>query len=117
MTRIRRHSRKGPVGHESAFPCASCGRIVPAAAPGTRHRNHCPCCLSSLHVDVTVGDRRSGCRSVMEPIALWVKDDGEWAIVHRCRGCGKVNTNRLAGDDDDRAVRALARRLVERLAH
>lgn len=115
MTRRRRESRNGPAGPLPAFPCANCGRIVPADAPGTRHRNHCPHCLCSIHVDVTVGDRRSGCRSVMDPIALWVRDDGEWALVHRCRGCGKVNTNRLAGDDDVRVVREIARRLLSRL--
>jgi hypothetical protein len=61
-------------------------------------------------VDVTVGDRRSGCRDVMEPIAVWVKNDGEWALVHRCRRCGKVNTNRIAGDDDESALMELAHR-------
>jgi hypothetical protein len=64
-------------------------------------------------VDVTVGDRRSGCRDVMEPIAVWVKKDGEWALVHRCRRCGKVNTNRIAGDDDENALQELARRPLE----
>jgi hypothetical protein len=46
----------------------------------------------------------------MEPIAVWVKDNGEWALVHRCRKCGKTNTNRIAGDDDEAALEALARR-------
>jgi len=48
----------------------------------------------------------------MAPIALWVKDDGEWALVHRCVRCGKTNTNRIAGDDGEAALRALARRLL-----
>ena len=84
--------------------------MIPGTAPGTRHRNHCPHCLHSLHVDVCVGDRRSGCRAPMEPIALWVRPDGEWALVHRCVGCGKVNTNRVAGDDDLTTIRDLALR-------
>ena len=41
-----------------AFVCTHCGRTVPGDAPGTSQRNHCPHCLRSRHVDVTVGDRR-----------------------------------------------------------
>jgi len=109
MTR-RDRTRRAAAGPEPAFPCAGCGRAVPGTAPGTRHRNHCPHCLRSLHVDIKTGDRRSGCRDVMEPIAIWAKADGEWALVHRCRRCGKVATNRIAGDDDEAALLDLARR-------
>ena len=90
------------------FKCESCGRVVPGTAPGTRHRNHCPFCLHALHVDIRDGDRRSGCRGLMEPIAVWVKRDGEWAIVHRCRQCGKLTANRIAGDDHEVALVSLA---------
>ena len=109
MTRSNQR-RRDPVGPAAAFPCEHCGRIVATDAPGTRNRNHCPYCLYSRHVDVTVGDRRSGCRAAMAPIAVWVKDDGEWALVHRCTRCSKTNTNRIAGDDDEGALQALARR-------
>jgi len=44
----------------------------------------------------------------MEPIAIWVKGDGEWSIVHRCGSCGKISTNRIAGDDSEWALMALA---------
>ena len=44
----------------------------------------------------------------MEPIAVWVKRDGEWAIVHRCRQCGKLTANRIAGDDHEVALVSLA---------
>lgn len=109
MTRSNQRRRR-PVGPASAFPCEHCGRIIPGEAPGTQNRNHCPYCLHSRHVDVTVGDRRSGCRAAMTPIAVWVKENGEWALVHRCTRCGKTNTNRIAGDDDEAALMALARR-------
>jgi hypothetical protein len=56
------------------------------------------------------GDRRSGCRAIMEPIAVWVKRDGEWAVVHRCRQCGKLTANRIAGDDNEVALVSLALR-------
>ena len=46
----------------------------------------------------------------MEPITVWVRDDGEWALVHRCRTCGKLNVNRIAGDDETRALDEIATR-------
>ena len=113
MTRAR-HRSQGRRWSEPPFPCVNSGRAVPGLAPGTNHRNHCPHCLSSIHLDIRVGDRRSGCRGVMAPIAVWAKEDGEWAIVHRCGRCGKVVTNRIAGDDDERALKELALRPIAR---
>ena len=26
----------------------------------------------------------------MEPIAVWVRRGGEWAVIHRCRRCGAL---------------------------
>ena len=67
---------------------------------GSDHRNHCPNCLHSLHVDEEPGDRASCCGGIMEPIAVWVRKNGEWAIIHRCRQCGKLSSNRVAADDN-----------------
>jgi hypothetical protein len=36
----------------------------------------------------------------MEPIAITVRGDGEWILVHRCVGCDWLHLNRTAGDDD-----------------
>ena len=44
----------------------------------------------------------------MEPIAVRVRDDGEWALVHRCRGCAAVRLNRIAGDDNPYTLMQLA---------
>jgi len=92
----------------SGFPCAHCKRPVPGESFGTRHRNHCPHCLWSLHVDEEPGDRRCACRSPMAPVALEVRTGGEWAIIHRCTGCGVLKTNRTAGDDHAGALLSLA---------
>lgn len=46
----------------------------------------------------------------MEPVAIEVRADGEWALIHRCTGCGTLRPNRIAGDDDERALLALALR-------
>ena len=64
-----------------SFTCKVCGRLVTPDAAGTDHRNHCPNCLSSLHVDIEPGDREADCGGIMEPIAVWVRGKGEWAII------------------------------------
>ncbi|MFP4564682.1 MAG: RNHCP domain-containing protein [Spirochaetia bacterium] len=98
-------------GVEAGFSCAHCGAPVPAEASGTRHRNHCPLCLWSMHVDIRPGDRASLCRGKMEPISLWVKGTGETMILHRCTICGSIKPNRCAGDDSEAALREIAERL------
>ena len=40
------------------------------------------------------------CGSGMEPIAISVRGDGEWVLVHRCTGCDSLDLNRTAGDDN-----------------
>jgi hypothetical protein len=96
------------------FACVQCRRRVGEGAPGTRHRNHCPACLWSLHVDVEPGDRRSDCRGLMEPVTVWVRQNGEWALVHCCRRCGALRSNRIAGDDNEVALLSLALRPLAR---
>ncbi len=83
-----------------SFECRNCGRLVVPEGASSDHRNHCPYCLSSLHVDIEPGDRESDCGGVMEPIAVWVRNKGEWAIIHRCKRCGDLSSNRVAADDN-----------------
>ena len=98
------------------FVCVHCRSNIPAQSWGTKHRNHCPVCLWSRHVDEEPGDRASPCRAAMEPIAIEVRGvlqgGGEWAIVHRCTACRVIGTNRIAGDDDERALLSLALRPI-----
>jgi len=94
------------------FECLHCGLIVPTYAEGTRHRNHCPHCLWSRHVDVRPGDRSHICRAPMEPITLWVLPNGEARIIHRCTRCGTLKANRVAGDDGEGVLATLAARLT-----
>ncbi|MCA1830862.1 MAG: RNHCP domain-containing protein [Actinomycetota bacterium] len=93
----------------STFRCRHCGLDVPLRAPGTAHRNHCPNCLWSRHLDDDEpGDRDADCGSTMEPIAVSVRGKGEWVIVHRCTGCDEVHVNRTAGDDSPLLLLRLA---------
>ena len=91
-----------------SFPCENCGKMITPEGAGTHHRNHCPHCLASIHADDMPGDRKSDCKGIMEPISIWVKDDGEWSIVHRCKKCGKLSTNRIAADDNPVLLMSMA---------
>lgn len=90
------------------FICEVCGEPIVPEGAGSNHRNHCPNCLSSIHVDNEPGDRASLCKGVMEPIGVWVKKNGEWAIIHRCRSCGELHVNRVAADDNPTLLMSIA---------
>lgn len=101
------------------FKCLYCDRFVGFnELIGTKHRNHCPFCLWSRHVDLdTEGDRKSTCQALMEPIGLTFKkikadkfhpgEKGELMLVHRCVACGKISINRIATDDLPEAILAV----------
>ncbi|MBE5818347.1 MAG: RNHCP domain-containing protein [Clostridiales bacterium] len=116
----RDHQRKTPadkgyyIDHacEETFVCKVCGMTVEPEGAGSDHRNHCPNCLSSIHVDEEPGDRESECHGVMEPIAVWVRKNGEWAIIHRCKVCGKLSSNRVAADDNPVKLMSIAMRPI-----
>lgn len=91
-----------------SFTCKVCGALVTPEHAGSRHRNHCPRCLSSVHVDNRPGDRASLCQGVMDPIGVWVRKNGEWAIIHRCRSCGELSSNRIAADDNPTLLMSIA---------
>ena len=46
----------------------------------------------------------------MEPAAVWVRRGGEWAIIHRCRRCGELSSNRIAADDNPMKLMSIAMR-------
>ena len=48
----------------------------------------------------------------MEPIAVWVRSDGEWALVHRCVRCHHLKSNRIAADDNEFVLMSLASRPI-----
>jgi ribosome biogenesis GTPase len=97
-----------------SFQCIHCGTEVPMEAPGTDHRNHCPRCLWSKHLDRVPGDRLACCGASMEPVAVWVRSSGEWAIIHRCSQCGHLSSNRIAADDNEMLLLSLAVRPISK---
>jgi len=91
-----------------SFVCGNCGKEVLPEGAGTEHRNHCPYCLHSVHVDDLPGDRDAECGGVMEPVAVWVRKKGEWALIHRCKACGALSSNRVAADDNPLKLMSIA---------
>ena len=100
------------------FECQHCNKFINAKNfTGSLHRNHCPYCLYSMHVDDNIaGDRLSLCQSLMKPIALTFKQEGvdkyghlkqgELMLVHYCLNpdCQKININRIASDDKPKEI-------------
>lgn len=63
----------------------------------------------SVHCEgVKGGDREADCGALMEPIGVWVRKNGEWALLHRCRMCGTIHANRVAADDNPLLLMSLA---------
>ena len=91
-----------------SFCCAHCGKEIHPEGAGSQHRNHCPHCLYSLHVDEEPGDRKATCHGQMEPIGVISKGDGDWSILHLCKSCGKLSLNRALADDNPLLLMQLA---------
>ena len=97
---------------EESFTCRNCGWAVNPLGAGTGHRNHCPNCLHSVHLDIEPGDREADCGGIMEPVAVWVRKNGEWAVIHRCKRCGQLSSNRIAADDSPVKLMSIAMRPI-----
>lgn len=105
-------------GWEAGFRCAHCRQPVSSdlRGSGVNHRNHCPYCLWSRHLDLwKAGDRMAACKAKMEPVGVAAKHLhkkfgprlGELMLVHRCEECERVSLNRLAADDDPETILAV----------
>ena len=63
------------------FICKVCGRTVAPNGAGSDHRNHCPYCLSSQHLDIEPGDREADCGGIMERYGYAKTENGRLSIV------------------------------------
>jgi ribosome biogenesis GTPase len=103
-----RRMMDGEVATGMGFVCVNCGATAATSGAGSAHRNHCPRCLHSVHLDKKPGDRLAMCGGTMEPVSVWVRKGGEWALIHRCRECGAMSSNRIAGDDNEMLLLSIA---------
>ena len=114
LAKAQRQQRRAPDYRQEpcreSFTCRVCGSLVGAEDAGTEHRNHCPRCLASVHVDHQPGDRASLCGGIMDAVGVWVRKNGEWAVIHRCRDCGAFSSNRIAADDNPALLMSIAMR-------
>ena len=44
----------------------------------------------------------------MEPIAVTVRAEARWVLIHRCVNCGRLRLNKTAGDDNVMLLMQLA---------
>ena len=80
--------------NDEGFICHACGKeVLPL---GYTSRNHCPFCLSSLHVDINPGDRANDCGGILRPIQALPDAKRGYIIIHRCEKCGAVVRNKAA---------------------
>ena len=80
------------------FICKECGFTVKAL--GYTARDHCPNCLTSIHLDINPGDRLCECFGTLRPIAVEPSKKGSYKIVYKCDKCSMIKRNKMANDDN-----------------
>lgn len=87
---------------DESFTCQVCNKeILPL---GYTARDHCPHCLSSIHIDNNPGDRQSDCHGILRPIGIEKSKKGSYKIVYRCEKCKMVKKNIAAKDDNTNLI-------------
>lgn len=84
-----------------SFICGVCQAEV--APLDTGCRNHCPKCLSSLHLDEFPGDRQSPCKGVMRATRYYLHKKKGLMLGFTCTKCGEQKVNKAALDDPNGA--------------
>lgn len=64
-----------PSNQPQSFICKSCGAEISLEGAGSQHRNHCPHCLCSVHLDNAPGDRAVIVAALWKPLAVWVRSN------------------------------------------
>ena len=83
---------------DEGITCQVCGsKVKPLSYTA---RDHCPNCLSSIHIDIYPGDRACTCLGILEPIDVEKGKKDTWKIVYRCSKCGEIKKNKMALDDN-----------------
>jgi len=95
--------------------CSNCNKEFSLKAPGVSHRDHCPYCLHSVHIDKRPGDREVWCgegeigspdykHSRLIPIGKFTNNKGIYSIKYKCEKCGKIKYNNQALDDSEKEL-------------
>lgn len=95
--------------------CGNCGSEFSLDIPGGRHRDHCPHCLHSVHIDNRPGDRNAWCGSgthdiwtpsILVPVGK-SEIRGVPSIVYQCEKCKAIKINKYAPDDNGKLISKL----------
>lgn len=79
------------------YICPVCGWESPESDTESTWE-HCPNCLSGK--DMEEYEDGSICGGTLEPISIWVRKDGAWEVVQRCRLCGDITSSPLTKQDN-----------------
>lgn len=82
---------------DEEFTCINCGKLVNKL--NYTARDHCPYCLTSIHVDINPGDRLNTCHGLLVPVGV-EKFKDSYKIIYKCNKCGISHKNIMARDDD-----------------
>ncbi len=83
---------------DESFKCIVCGKYVNKL--NYTARDHCPYCLSSIHIDINPGDRSSDCLGILVPIDIEKSKKDTYKIIYKCNKCGMIKKNKTANDDN-----------------
>lgn len=83
--------------NNEGFSCEYCGALVLPRRQSCR--NHCPSCLSSKHVDLSVGDRANPCQGQMKAVAFRYTSRKGIILSFSCLKCGHKAENIAAYED------------------
>ena len=96
---------------DEEFVCEVCGHKVKKL--NYTARDHCNNCLSSKHLDINPGDRKSSCKGILEPISIEKAPKDKYKIVYKCKKCGEIKKNIMADDDNfDKVLEIMKERSI-----
>lgn len=97
--------------NDSKFTCIYCGNKVNPLKYTSR--DHCPICLTSLHVDINPGDRQNRCRGLLIPIEVTSSNKKGYIIKYQCDKCGEYHNNKAAVDDNFETILSVMNKTYE----
>lgn len=98
--------------NDSGFTCVCCGTKVEPL--GYTSRDHCPMCLSSLHVDINPGDRQNTCKGLLVPVEITQSSKKSYIIKYKCDKCQQYHNNKAAIDDDFETILSVMNHTYEK---
>lgn len=86
------------------YKCSKCGYVSSDGSYNEKEISHCPNCLCAVHEIEDEDD----CGGTLEPVSVWVKGDGDWELISRCRLCGEMLSSPLQKWDNKLKVLSVA---------